>query len=295
MRYFTQLLRQSGATIGASGSAEPAGLPVSLSPVAGGGSSFAGGEHSEPLIREVDQERIVARGGGEGDIQRFDAPARSSENVNMQGVSAAASTTHSVITPASAESNASSSRGSLPTTDAANAWPEKKAGARATKSLDLTSVHPLGVDAPARQQIETANAGDNSEERREINSVGSLLDRGRSVGAREGEFNRALADARAWVSTTPSSEDVNAPVEFDAREINAKRRAGAGDAVVHLPDPVFPDRLTQDLHLTIGTIEVIVEGPPSAPIAASTPRPAGAQPADATSMSRRLARHHLRS
>lgn len=295
MRYFTQLLRQSGAMIGASGPAEPAGLRMSQPQFVAGGSLFAGREPNEPLFREVDEERIVAREGGEvAGIERFAASAGSSESVEVKDASAAASITPSVNTPTSAASNASSPPGAPPTTNVAHAAPERKPDTPATKSHDLASVQRAG-NAPARQQIETANAGDYSIEGRRIDSLGSLLEQESSLDAREREFARALADARAWVSTTPSSDEVNALVEWDARKLNAEGPAVARDAAVQFPGPASPEPLTQDLHLTIGTIEVIMEGPPAAPIAAvSPPRPVGTRRADATSMSRRLARHHLR-
>jgi ribosomal protein L12E/L44/L45/RPP1/RPP2 len=278
MRYFTQLLRQSGAMIGARGSGESAGMRMSRRPFAVGGSLLAGPEDSEPLIREVDEERIVARQAGEvADTQPFTAVARSTENVEMRDASVAASTAPSTNPSASAAADAASAPPALAKAHVSRAAPERM------------------PEAPARRQIETENTSDYGGEVKGIDLMGAFIERERSLDAREQELAHALADVRAWVSTTPSADDVDALVEWDARKLNAEGLTLARDAFVQSPGAMPTNAVNQDLHLTIGTIEVIMEEPPAAPIAAlSPPRPVGTQRTDATSMSRRLARHHLR-
>ena len=100
----------------------------------------------------------------------------------------------------------------------------------------------------------------------------------------------ALQEARAWTSRT------HLPNDQPPRDDRARARAAFPSASEVRQAPRRPaptsDPGVSELHVHIGTIEVVVEQPPAAPAPTAPPNPARA--AGAPPASRRLARHHLR-
>ncbi|MGH7647024.1 MAG: hypothetical protein ACREND_02825 [Gemmatimonadaceae bacterium] len=276
MAYFAQLLQRSGVVTGdrAIGArADPAARHVPPSHGAAPGGIADG---AEPALRELHEERVVPHDAASdtlGDAGRAEAsaPGGARERGNPDAQLHHARRLTRALPPSElplshrepvAEDDGRSNQ------RAGDAGLGRRASNGAPTLPHDISITEIAADPPTAPSVQRTTPT--------------------PPESRSHAIADALAQARAWTSLTPLPNEPRSP---DGTAPTTRAERGPAADVPARPAPRAEANLSE-LHVHIGTIEVVVEQPPAVP--GPTRAPSSEPVAGTAPASRRLARHHLR-
>jgi hypothetical protein len=278
MSYFATLLQRSGVAVGDGGGLAPHGASSAhAEPALADLVGHAPGSE-QPAIRELHEERVLP--AHEPDSERTfarDMPARVRGATGDINDSLEQRDSRHARVDASSIGQTSTSSRELSSESGDRSDRESRGEPKVSDALDVTMGPHVRIDSDAPFEVSTFGSPI---------ALEAPLPTTDSKGA---AMARAMAEVRKWTSQTPT------PSEFSLVDDTplAPAEIPAGIRSIE-PRPVASrDSMPPELHVSIGSIEVVVEEAQAAPLpAARTAK--SPMSVSASSSSRRLARHHLR-
>ena len=278
MSYFATLLQRSGVAVGRQGAVAPGGASSAPQMPMAANSLGRGGSVEQPAIREIHEERVL--------------PARD-ESIERTGARDTHAREHSTavdfdesIGPQSsshASGDSSAIRKSGVASRAASFESDDRPDSRSHLAANTPGTSDFSIGAQSRELLDAPM------EISELEAPVALESPSSNLETKATSMARALAEVRKWTSQTPLPSELSLIDE----SLRATTELPAGIRSIE-PRPVAArDSTVPELHVSIGSIEVVVEDASPAPQPPA--RAAKSPPAvSASSSSRRLARHHLR-